>query len=284
MSEPERSRHLPEQLYDPELPCLEALEHEIRRRALRAARGAARVYVATGSADTAPHSHAATGSAAPGHAGERRQRTSLRGWSPPGRRRSSQTAARIARRTLTLVALLSLIGATAYGARAVFSGGSPNPAAVEQRPFVLVASGSSGGEHWTLRLYRRGGELCRVLVVAEAEASRCGPVPAPGQLGVTSVVSPQRRYLFGVTGDAVARVAVHVGEAAQTLTTYELSRRQARAGDLPPGARYFIGIVARPRLGADPPALVRPLDAAGRPTEPARMDCVEAAQPQSCEP
>ncbi|HVR04707.1 MAG TPA: hypothetical protein VMS02_01610 [Solirubrobacteraceae bacterium] len=279
MSELEGSMHLSGSPYDPELPFLEELEHEIHRRALRAARA----HIALGASAPGLPARAAE-QAGGGHQADhgRRERSSSR-WSRERRRRPGSAAVRMARRSLTLVALLCLIGATAYAARTVLSGGgAQNPSAVQQGPFVPVAAGGGGDERWALRLYRRGGELCRALAVAEAEASRCSAAPAPDALGVTSVVSPRRRYLFGVTGGAVARVAVHAGGVTTTVATRGLAAAQADAGGLPRGARYFVGFVARPRVGVDPAALVAPLDAAGRSLGPAQLDCVETAQSEPC--
>ena len=204
-----------------------------------------------------------------------------RTWRGPGRRSAPM---RVARRSLTLVALLCLIGATAYGAHRVFSsgsGGSSSPELNGHGAFVLAAQGDSG-ERWMLRLYRRGPDLCRVLVVTESESSRCAPAPAPRTLGVTDAVGPLRRYVFGVTGSAVAKVAVHAEGETQTVATRAPDPLSARAAGLPPGARWFVAILTRPIGRPDPPTFVHGLDAAGHPVGPVRVDCVQTPDPVPC--
>lgn len=275
-----------EYAYDPELPFLAQLEREVRRDALRAARhrtGVARERRAQTHASAGTVRGARACSRELGSGRDDRGLARARG----ARRGDAGVAvsARIARRSLTLVALLCLIGATAYGAHRVLAGGSgasPNPAAVLRGAFVLVAQGGTGAERWSLRLYRRGEDLCRVLLIAGSEASRCTPAPGPHTLAVTSVVSPLRRYLFGVTGSAVAQVAVHAGASHQTVATRTPDAAHTRAAGLPARMRYFVAILIRPRGRPDPPALVRGLDAQGRPTGRARVDCVQAPEPRPC--
>lgn len=203
----------------------------------------------------------------------------------PRRARSARASARVARRSLTLVALLCLIAATAYGADRVFSTGpssSPNPTYIPQGAFVLAAQGGTGGERWSLRLYRRGEELCRVLVVGQSEGSRCTPAPGPRALSVTSVVSPRRRYLFGVAGSDVTHVRVRAGAQAQTVPARVADPAGARAGGLPQDARSFVAVITRPVGRGDPPARMLGLDAAGRPVGRALIDCVQTPDPRRC--
>lgn len=266
----------PEGAYDPELPFLEALEREVRRNALRAARhheARARHDAGMGMGSTgelAPPGTHSTGGSARGDA--RHGAPALRGFS------------RIARRSLTLVALLCLIGASAYGAREVFSSGTTsNLAVVHQGPSVLLATGHAGGDSWSLRSYSREGDLCRVLVVSDSsESSRCAPAPGPRSISPTSVVSPLRRYVFGVAGDDLARVSVRVGGSALTVPTHALETARAHAAGLPAGARWFLAILGRPAGNSNPPAFVRGLDAQGRVLGPARVSCVESSEPQQC--
>jgi hypothetical protein len=257
----------PESVYDPELPFLEALEREVRRNALRAARR------------HEAHARRGAGTAAiPG-----RQPAPL----PAKRSRERDDAtfrgvSRIARRSLMLVVLLFLIGASAYGAREILSGGSSNLAVVRQGPFALLGSGHAGGDRWSLSLYRREGELCRVLLVGENESSRCSPAPGGTSVALTSVVSPLRRYVFGVTGGDVAQVSLRVGGHTQLVPTRAPAAARARSAGLPAGARWFIAILNRPAGNANPPAVVRGLDAESHSLGPARFSCVETAEPQQC--
>jgi hypothetical protein len=266
--------------YDPELPFLEALEREVRRGALRAARrheaGSRRETVRQHVSSRQSRLSATNGYAATDRHDDRTERARRGGRTP------LQGASRIARRSLTLVALLCLIGASAFGASAILSGGPSNPTVVHQGPFALVASGDAGSDRWSLRLYRREADLCRVLVVAEVESSRCAPAPGAGAFAATSVVSPLRRYVFGVAGSEVARVTLRVGDATQSLATRAPNRTSARNADLPAGVRWFVAVLNRPTDGSDPAAFVRGLDTSGRPLGPIRTSCVETDEPQSC--
>jgi hypothetical protein len=234
--------------YDPELPFLEALEREVHRSALRAAR-------------PSPHAHSRA----------RRGEHSGRGG-----------VSRIARRSLILVALMCLIGASAFGADRIFSGGVPNPNVVHQGPLVTVAGGHAGTDVWWLRLYRREADLCRVLVVAETESSRCAPAPGAGSLAATSVVSPLRRYVFGVSGGEVAQVSVSVGSSTQTVATHALDTARVGGAGLPGGLRWFVAVLDRPAGAVNPPAVVRGVDAEHRVLGPARVSCVEGGEAESC--
>jgi hypothetical protein len=261
----------PHHPYDPELPFLGSLEREIRHKATRAARSADTPRGRSRGPASA-HTTAPYGRSAQRPARERGDRASL-----PG-------ASRIARRSLTLVALLCLIGASAFGASQILSGRSNDPAVVRQGPLALVASGHAGPDSWTLRLYRRGGDLCRVLVVAEAEASRCATAPAAGAVAVTSMVSPLRRYVFGVTGREVPQVSVRVAKLTRTVPTRAAADPSARAAGLPSGVRWFLVALPRPTHGSDPAALVRAVDTQRRPHGPTHVSCVETAEPRSCRP
>jgi hypothetical protein len=235
----------PEGTYDPELPFLAVLERDVRRSALRAARHHERCK--------RPHAGA-----------------------------PARGASRIARRSLTLVALLCLIGASAYGAREALSGGTPNLAVTRQGPFVLLSSGHIGADHWSLRLYRREGELCRELVVSDNESSRCAAATGDQAVTATSVVSPLRRYVFGVAGSEVAQVSVHAGATVRVVSTHELDAAHARAAGLPVRVRWFLAILARPTDNSDPPALVQGLGNRGHALGPALLSCVETNEQQQC--
>jgi hypothetical protein len=258
----------PESAYDPELPFLAALEREVRRNALRAARR----HEARARRGTPAGLEPAAARASSSHSAVARHlhNRPLRG------------ASRVARRSLTLVALLCLIGASAYGAHAVFSGGTPNLAVIPQGPIALLAEGHAGSDSWSLRLYRREGKLCRVLTVAQSESSRCAPAPGAQSVASTSVVSPQRRYVFGVTGGDVAQVSVRTGGFAQVVPTHASDTAGVHAAGLPSGVRWFLVILSRPAGNSSPPAVVRGLDAKHHTLGSAGVSCVETAEQQQC--
>lgn len=245
--------------YDPDLPFLAELEQRVRaaaeesERAHRASRRAA--------------SAAASASAKP------RMR-------PMGR-----TAARITRRTAILVALLCLVGATAFGARSVLFSSAPSPLTAGTGSFVSVASGRYGSDVWSMRLYTHAGELCRVLtVLPQEEASGCAPAPSSGVLNVSDVTSILRRYVFGVAGASVRSVSVHAGENVLMLPTHALDAGQARTLGVPPSTRYFMGVLRRPLDEPDPPAFVTGLSAARRRLGAVHVECIQEVDPPPCGP
>src|SRR4029077_15770444 len=157
--------------------------------------------------------------------------------------------ARVTRRTAILVGLLFLLAATTFGARSVFFTHIQSPLAVHQGAFALVASGHDNGDRWALRLYTRDGQLCRALVVVgQAEASRCAPSPGASNLAVTSLSSARNSYVFGVTGSRVRAVRVHGGSAILTVETHTPRGRLAHAAGLSGSARYFLGVLERPLI------------------------------------
>jgi hypothetical protein len=263
---PEVEREPTDEPYDPELLFLRSLEREIRNRAVHHARERARAQTRAGRT-AAVHAERTTQAANRGH-----QRT--RALSPFG--------ARVARRTLMLVVLLCLIGASAFGADHALSGEAEDPTEVRQGAFVPVAAGRMGGERWSLRLYMRGGELCRVLSAGETASSRCSAPPRGAELGITSVVNSSRRYFYGVSGPAVARVTVHAGEAFANVPTHVLTQQNAGAERLPKGARWFVTTLLRPVDEPDPPAQVQALDARGHQLGPSLTDCAEAPEALPC--
>ncbi|HEY2631430.1 MAG TPA: hypothetical protein VGI26_03525 [Solirubrobacteraceae bacterium] len=267
-----------EDWYDSELRFLRVLERDVTRSAHRAATARAREQA---------HAARAQAHAARSHSGARSHASDAR--THEGRRRRDTPdlrprGMRMARRSLTLLALLSLIGASAFGAGEIFSAGPANPANVSQSALVSVAIGVAGSDHWTLRVYTRGAELCRVLVVTgEAESSRCSTPPPAEGVGVTSVLSPTHRYVFGVTGALVTNVnlspTLGQGESLRTPTHALTAQPFAR---LHAGKRWFLAIAHRPVGEPDPPLRVEGLGRDGRRVGPALVDCAETADVQSC--
>jgi hypothetical protein len=273
MNPPHHSDEPPTYRYDPELPFLYELEREVRRRAIEAAHSHGRQRSPASSANADLTSDPAHRRSGPTPTMTRRT----------GMGERHQARSRLLRRSLTLVALLCLIGASAFGAGDVLSNRAPNPAAVNQSAFIRVAGGRAGPDTWSLRLYVRNGEICRVLLVAEAASSRCSSVPSARTLGVTSVVSPTRRYLYGVSGAAVTRVAIHAGQATVSVPTHALPVATTRAARLPAGVHWFVAVLHRPVGEPDPQALVRGSSSTGSFTTKALSDCSEAPEAQPCQ-
>lgn len=250
----------PEDWYDAELPFLQALEHEVARSAERAAQ-APRERPAS----TPPRSPAR-----------------IRRGSYERRGSHTRTTTRVARRVLTLVALLGLLGASAFGAREALSGAGASPVDVRRGEFALVAHSIAGSESWSLEAYRLGADLCRVLLAPGSEGSRCSAAPPPGTVDVTSTIGALQRYVFGVTGPRIAWVAVRSGSVARTIRTRALSPARARRAGLPLSARYFVTVFARPYGAPDPPVLVRGLDSERRRVGAALVSCIEGEEPRQC--
>jgi hypothetical protein len=248
----------PESWYDAELPFLQALEREVARSAERAARER------------------------PGSASPQRPPARIQGGSHRHRGSHTRTSRRVMRRALTLVALLGLLGASAYGTREALSGAGSNPSVLRRGAFVLVAHGLAGSESWSLQAYRLGPNLCRALLATGSEGSRCSPAPTLGAVDVTSSVGALQRYVFGVTGPRIAWVAVRAGGTVRTVRTQALSPALARRTGLPPRARYFVAVFARPYGAPDPPALVRGLDSARRRVGAPLASCIEGEEPRRC--
>jgi hypothetical protein len=265
----------PEPWHDPELPFLEVLGREIRYKAERAA----------GLHEQRLHPTLATqrrrlvNTDADAALRPTRARVERDGASRDG---ASRLALRMGRRSLMLMALLCLLGATAYGAGLVLSSTPQNPLAPGRSAFTLVASGGSGSAGWKLQLYTRGSEVCRVLSVAETEASACAERPSAGQLEATSAEGPSDRYVFGVVGEDILRVRVRIGHQTRMLATLEPSAAQRRRADLPAHVRYYVAMLRRFPTSSDPSALVEGLDFDGRPLGSPVPSCVETGEPGRC--
>jgi hypothetical protein len=269
---------LPEPWHDPELPFLDVLEQDLRRKAERAELRHQQRQHSSPTWQCSPHSTAARSAHPSEGAGTRRSswsRSQLRGELP-------RASMRIARRSLTLLALLSLIGASAYGASKVFSGSAPNPLAPRQSAYAAVASGHSGADTWKLGLYTRGNELCRVLEVGEIEASQCAEAPSATGIEVTSAESPTRRYAFGVTGAGVLQVHVRLGGQSATAATHVPGQRQRRTAGLPAGTRFYLVALPRQAGNGSPEALVQGIGAHGKPLARAVPSCLETGEPGRC--
>jgi hypothetical protein len=172
----------------------------------------------------------------------------------------------VTRRALLLVALVSLVGASALAARAVIGGGAaPKPSA---KPTELASAGV-GAEAWQLQAYEYGGATCYALFVEETATSACG---APGRRGVrvVSALSARARVVAGLAGTAVRRVRVRVGTRIVFTSTQAETKRAERVG-LPKGLRWFV--VTFPDSLRTAPARVTPLGANGHALGPVALDC-----------
>jgi hypothetical protein len=244
--------------YDPELPFLAELEHRVRAYAEYLDRPMPSLDRQMPLARPAP----------------------LR---QPRSRATRAVAARVSRRVAVLATLVCLLGASAFGARAVFFQSSPNLLAVHQSAFVAVAHGRDGDDQWTMRLYTRDGELCRELTVLPQEASSgCAPAPAPYAMASGGAISILHRFLFGVTGTDVRTVLVSVGDSHLALQTHPLDRAQARTLGVADSTRFFVGALGRPLGYPDPPAFLSGLDADGRRVGDVHMQCAQEAAPSEC--
>jgi hypothetical protein len=256
--------------HDPELPFLAVLEQEVRRKAQRAAfQHEQRQHLSL----AVQHSHR---SAAQRLGREQAQEGAarLRGRVPAG-------SLRFARRSLTLVALLCLIAASAFGASKVFSGSPSNPLMPSRGVLIPVAAGTSGHDPWSLRLYVRGGELCRVLSVPEGEASQCAGAPANDGIEVSSEQSPEHRYVFGVAGAGVARVRVKLGDISSIVAARALDAAQVRIGRLPAHVRFWVDVLPRAAHG-ELTAQVDALGFDGRSLGSSVPSCLETDEPGRC--
>lgn len=272
----------PKRWHDPELPFLDVLEQDIRRKAERAALHHEQRQQLSFVGQRPLASSAPGEERAPAHGRLSKQISAA---FPAQTRRGGElprTSMRIARRSLVLVALLCLIGASAYGASEVFSGGATDPLDAKRGAFAVVASGHLGSDSWALRLYMRGGELCRVLSVAETEASQCAGTPGPDILEATSLQSPSRLYVFGVTGSAVARVRIRVAGQRRTVATRSSSARQERIADLPARVRYYLFSLPRASAPTSPAALVEGVGTDGHTLGKPVPSCPETGEPGRC--
>lgn len=267
--------------HDPELPFLDVLGQEVRRRAERAAlvhqQRQHRSFSGTSRSDasiTARRAGALDGPASATIAATPSRSTR--------RRDAVRGSLRIARRSVTLMMLLCLIGASAYGASEVFSKAPASPLGGRPSAFAVVAAGGSGSETWQLRLYARSGELCRTLEVSETEASDCADAPSPTAVEATSAESPSRRYLFGIAGAKVMGVRVRVAGASVAAATHAPAPSLLRTDGLPSHVRYYVVAFARPDGGTDPRAEVEGLSATGRLLGAPVPSCLETGESGRC--
>lgn len=184
--------------------------------------------------------------------------------------------ARVTRRALVLVALVSLVGASALAARSVLGGSHRASSAPE-----LLAAGGPNAERWQLQSYLYEGSLCYSLFVVRSLSSVCG---APGETGVrvSSILGPTRRFVVGLAGARVAWLRVRIGARTLLVATHPVPQTpgshpatQARdhgPATPAPSIRWFIASLSS-AAARSAPALLIPLDGARRPVGSPLLDC-----------
>lgn len=195
----------------------------------------------------------------------------------PSRRRGH--GPRVARRVSVMLALLCLVGGVALAARFGAGDGGAPP---DTEP---VALGSVPGLHWRVSAYRHSGKLCFSLTGGGLPSASCAPPPEAGRLRSLSALIGDRRLVFGLTDERVAKVSVAVGDRRSSALTRAPAERgtAARAG-LPTGVRWFAVIFpARPGQSlALAPARIAGLGRSGRQLGPLRLDCSLGISTASC--
>ncbi|HEX6667378.1 MAG TPA: hypothetical protein VF081_12370 [Solirubrobacterales bacterium] len=193
----------------------------------------------------------------------------------PGRR--GRGARRVARRASLVLVLLCLVGGVAIAAR--FGGGGDRP--MHTAPALL---GQSANGSWRLFAYRDRDRLCVLFAAAGEPAAKCGGEPAANGLRATSAIAGQR-FLIGLTGGEVDSVAVRVGGAESVVAAKAVEDAAATAeAGVPAGTRWFVTPVNSAAGGLHRgPAQLTPLDAQGRPTGAAYLDCSLGLVGPACE-
>lgn len=140
------------------------------------------------------------------------------------------------RRVAAMATVLSLIAASA-GAVVLGRGHSGTSQSTAPAP---VASGSLGGERWTLLAWHRAGELCIELLAGEAEQSNCTLAPTGSQVQTLTLQSPANDYVFGVTGAGASHAQVRLSGRSLTVRTHAVPAGGQRAASLPDEVRWFV--------------------------------------------
>jgi hypothetical protein len=139
------------------------------------------------------------------------------------------------RRVAAMATVLSLIAASA-GAVVLGRGHSGTPQSTSPAP---VASGSLGGEHWTLLAWHRAGELCIELLAGQAEQSSCALAPTGSQVNALTLQSPVNDYVFGVTAATMQHANVRLHGHHLAVPTSPATTTGHAAG-LPTSVRWFV--------------------------------------------
>lgn len=185
-----------------------------------------------------------------------------------GRRRSRGFARRVTRRSVVILAMLSLVAGVALAR--LETGSSARH--TDPRPLGSAAGATISG-------YRDEGRLCFLLSVAGRTVADCGGVPGAHDLRVLSARARARRYVFGLTGSKVHTILVRVDGQQQHVPAHPPRHPDAaREAEVPAGLRWFVATV--PSTSA--PAHLRALDPSGKATGHELLDCSLALQGPAC--
>jgi hypothetical protein len=218
--------------------------------------------------------------------GERIDRHAVRRRAPlpasPRRRERGAQARRIGWRAAIMLVLICLVGGVAFAA---LRGGGDSGGHGHTSPALL---GRDPGGAWSFSVYRDEGRLCTVFVPRGGELSgNCGTAPGRGRLRAGSAIANSRRYVFGVAGTQVERVAATLGasrrtsaEARATGRSTEgnvrapLDRGAASGAGFPASDGWFVlDLGPVPHAGqAAAPAVVTPLTRRGHRAGPPYVD------------
>ncbi|HTT95565.1 MAG TPA: hypothetical protein VMF55_12900 [Solirubrobacterales bacterium] len=215
---------------NPDLPIVDELRAQMRRRIIAA-------EVAAAKAPAAPRPHVSPPA-------------------PPARRgrERGRTVRRVTNRSLVIVALLCLIAGVALAAGL----GSHDGAAPRSTSPRLLGEGRGV----QLFGYRDEGRLCLRLRTAGHGAGSCAMEPDRGGLSAASEMVDGRRFVIGYAAPRIRRVGARVGRhAASAAARLPGDREAARQAGVPDRLRWFVV-----DLGAagTSPARLRGFDAADR--------------------
>lgn len=193
----------------------------------------------------------------------------------PSVRRLRRQSARVTRRALVLVALVSLVGSSALATSVVLIGSRK----VKATPTTL-SSGMDDGQHWQLETYSYNGADCYALFAAGTVASKCGFDPAFRGVGTISALAGSSRLVAGIVGADVMRVRVRVKDHVTTLPTH---LRPANT-NLPAGSRWFLAKLPSEGNADDAaPAQITPLGHSDRQVGASALDCTLGATSTICQ-
>jgi hypothetical protein len=200
---------------------------------------------------------------------------------PPRRRERRAQARRVGGRTAIVLVLVCLVGGVAFAA---LHGSGDDSGNAHTAPTQL---GRAADGAWSFSAYRDKGRLCALFMPRGGELSgSCGAAPGPGRVRVGSAIAGGRRYVFGIAGAGVERVAASLGElaaardghhrqAAEGPARAPVDRGAAGEAGFPAGAGWFVLDLgpAHDAGGAAAPAIVTPLTRRGRRAGPPYVDC-----------
>jgi len=273
--------------YDSELPFLAELEGLLRARAVMA-----QAATAGGPAPVRTRRQLSGGRARVGFgdAHELRIHRPQQQIDPPPRRSrrgaawaARGSAARVARRTLTLALLGCLIGASALATKSLVTSSTPSDPGLRTSAATTLGTGGAGADAWTLSAYRRGVELCHDFLVARTLASSCDLPPSADGVVTDGAITPTRRFVVGFAGERVGSIEIQTGKRHLRVPTRQLPDAAAgRAASIPTDVRWFVAPLPRPSYRPGP-AHVTPLDMRGRALGAPQLECGIAPASTACQ-